>query len=132
VIDGLSVMGPEYTEIIKTAFRDRWIDWADNVGKSTGAFCGGPYGVHPYVLMTWGNEMRGTFTLAHELGHAGHAVLAERNQRLFNCDPSMFFVGRRRLSTSSFWQTTSCRPQTTFGCGAISSWASWLPTTTTS
>jgi len=92
VIDGLSVMGPEYTEIIRTAFRDRWIDWADNVGKSTGAFCGGPYGVHPYVLMTWGNEMRGTFTLAHELGHAGHAVLTERNQRLLNTEPSMFFV----------------------------------------
>lgn len=92
VIDGLSVMGPEYTDIIRTAFTNRWIDWADNVGKSTGAFCGGPYGVHPYVLTTWGNEMRGTFTLAHELGHAGHAVMTERNQRLLNSDPSMFFV----------------------------------------
>jgi oligoendopeptidase F len=92
VVDGLSVMGPEYTEIIRTAFRDRWIDWADNVGKSTGAFCGGPYGVHPYVLTTWGNEMRGAFTLAHELGHAGHGVMAERNQRPYNTDPSMFFV----------------------------------------
>ncbi len=92
VIDGLSVLGPEYAEIIRTAFRDRWIDWADNVGKSTGAFCGGPYGVHPYILTTWGNELRGAFTLAHELGHAGHGVMTERNQRLLNSDTSMFFV----------------------------------------
>ncbi len=93
VIDGLSVMGPEYSDIIRTAFGDRWIDWADNVGKSTGAFCGGPYGVHPYVLTTWGNELRGAFTLAHELGHAGHDVMSTRNQRLLNCQTvSMFFV----------------------------------------
>lgn len=92
VVDGLSVMGSEYTDIIRTAFANRWIDWADNVGKSTGAFCGGPYGVHPYVLTTWANEMRGAFTLAHELGHAGHAVMTERNQRLINAEPSMFFV----------------------------------------
>lgn len=93
VIDGLSVMGPEYSDIIRTAFKDRWIDWADNVGKSTGAFCGGPYGIHPYVLTTWGNELRGAFTLAHELGHAGHDVMSTRNQRLLNCETvSMFFV----------------------------------------
>ncbi len=92
IVDGLSVMGSEYTDIIRTAFKDRWIDWSDNVGKSTGAFCGGPYGVHPYVLTTWANDLLDAFTLAHELGHAGHAVMSERNQRFINADTSMFFV----------------------------------------
>lgn len=85
-------MGSEYAGIMRTAFKERWIDWADNVGKSTGAFCGGPYGVHPYVLITWADGLREVFTLAHELGHAVHSVYSQRNQRPYNCEPSMFFV----------------------------------------
>jgi oligoendopeptidase F len=90
--EGLSVMGPEYSKIIRTALSERWVDWADNVGKSTGAFCSSPYGAHPFILVTWGDNMRGAFVLAHELGHAGHFTLAQRNQRLVNTRPSTFFV----------------------------------------
>ena len=36
--------------------------------------------------------MRGTFTLAHELGHAGHFYLANKYQNLFNTKPSTYFV----------------------------------------
>ncbi|HLQ71862.1 MAG TPA: M3 family metallopeptidase, partial [Bacillota bacterium] len=71
ILEALSVMGPEYTEIMKKGIQNRWIDRADNVGKATGAFCSSPYGVHPYILVTWTNAMRGAFILAHELGHAG-------------------------------------------------------------
>lgn len=92
IISGLSVLGSEYTDIVRDAFKGRWIDWADNIGKSSGAFCSSAPGVHPYILTTWGGNLRGAFTLAHELGHAGHAVLSERNQRLLNAEPSMFFV----------------------------------------
>jgi len=92
LLGGLSVLGPEYLEIIETGLKNRWIDLAENVGKSTGAFCNSVYGVHPYVLITWTNSMRNTLTLAHELGHAGHGVLSQRYQRLVNCRPSMFFV----------------------------------------
>lgn len=92
ILEGLSVLGPEYTEIIATGLKNRWIDLADNVGKSTGAFCNSVYGVHPYILITWTNSMRNALTLSHELGHAGHGVLSQRNQRLSNCRTSMFFV----------------------------------------
>lgn len=92
IISGLSVLGDEYAQIMRDAFRQRWIDWADNTGKGSGAFTSSVPGVHPYVLITWGGNLRGAFTLAHELGHAGHAVLTERNQRLLNSEPSMFFV----------------------------------------
>ncbi|HYF96207.1 MAG TPA: oligoendopeptidase F [Symbiobacteriaceae bacterium] len=92
IIDGLSVMGPEYTKIMRTALHERWVDRADNVGKSTGAFCSSPYGAHSFILVTWSGSMRGAFVLAHELGHAGHFTLAQRHQRLVNTRCSMFFV----------------------------------------
>ncbi|MFB4167110.1 oligoendopeptidase F [Virgibacillus sp. JSM 102003] len=92
ILEALQVMGPEYSEIMKQGVNNRWVDFADNVGKSTGAFCTSPYGVHPYILITWTNTMRGAFILAHELGHAGHFYLAGNNQTLFNTRPSTYFV----------------------------------------
>lgn len=92
ILEGLSVLGPEYIEIIDIGLKNRWIDLADNIGKSTGAFCSTVPGVHPYILITWTDSMNDTLTLSHELGHAGHGVLTLRNQRLANADPSMFFV----------------------------------------
>ncbi|MGM8216001.1 oligoendopeptidase F [Bacillaceae bacterium W0354] len=92
IIEALSVMGPEYTDIMKKALSERWVDYADNVGKSTGAFCSSPYGSHPFILMTYTGHMRGGFILAHELGHAGHFYLANKNQRSFNTRPSTYFI----------------------------------------
>ncbi len=92
ILGALSVLGDEYTDIIRKGLTSRWVDLADNIGKSTGAFCSSPYGVHPYILITWTDNMRSTFVLAHELGHAGHFSLAQRNQRYVNTRPSMTFV----------------------------------------
>lgn len=92
IMDSLKVMGPEYSEIMERGFKERWVDLADNVGKSTGAFCSSPYGTHPYILITWQDNMRGCFTLTHEFGHAGHFYLANKNQRIMNVRPSMYFV----------------------------------------
>ena len=92
ILDALQVMGPEYSEIMKKGVNDRWVDYADNVGKATGAFCSSPYGAHPYILVTWTNAMRGAFMLAHELGHAGHFYLAGKNQDLVNTRPSTYFI----------------------------------------
>ncbi|MHB1628057.1 MAG: oligoendopeptidase F [Bacilli bacterium] len=90
--ESLSVLGDEYGDILKRAFSERWVDLADNIGKSSGAFCSDTYGVHPYILLTWTDNMRSAFTLAHELGHAGHGELAGRNQRMLNTWPSMYFI----------------------------------------
>jgi oligoendopeptidase F len=92
IVKGLSVLGSEYTEIISTGLKNRWIDRADNIGKQTGAFCSSVYGVHPYISMTWSNSLRNALTLAHELGHAGQGVLSQRYQRLANTRPTMFFI----------------------------------------
>lgn len=38
IIEALQIMGPEYSDMIQTALSERWVDLADNIGKSTGAF----------------------------------------------------------------------------------------------
>ena len=83
----LQILGDEYAAIMEKALTDRWVDRADNIGKSTGAFCSSPYGVHPYILVTWADDMRSAFTLAHELGHAGHFALAHKHQTYVNLAP---------------------------------------------
>lgn len=90
--EALSILGPEYGEIVSDAFKDRWVDYADNAGKRTGAFCLSIPGVHSYILISWADNMRGAFTLAHEVGHAGHLMLASKYQRLTNSRPSMYFI----------------------------------------
>lgn len=92
ILEALKVMGPEYSEIMQKGLTERWVDLADNIGKSTGAFCSSPYGSHPYILITWTDTMRGAFVLAHELGHAGHFYLANKNQRIMNTRPSTYFI----------------------------------------
>ncbi|MEI3597562.1 MULTISPECIES: oligoendopeptidase F [unclassified Oceanobacillus] len=92
ILDALSIMGPEYHEIMKKSIYDGWVDRADNIGKANGAFCSSPYGVHPYILITWTDTMRGAFVLAHEMGHAGHFYLAGKNQSFMNTRPSTYFV----------------------------------------
>ncbi|HHW98685.1 MAG TPA: oligoendopeptidase F [Firmicutes bacterium] len=92
ILKGLSVLGEEYAAIIEAGLKNRWIDLANNIGKSTGAFCTTVPDVHPYVLVTWTDNMRSALLLSHELGHAGHGVLAQRYQRLSNARASMFFI----------------------------------------
>lgn len=88
----LKVMGPEYNEIINKALDERWIDWAQNIGKSTGGFCTSPYGHNSYILMSWTGALSDVFTLVHELGHAGHFQLANKYLNLYSTRPSTYFV----------------------------------------
>lgn len=92
ILESLEVMGPAYVQAARQAIERRWVDRADNIGKSSGAFCASPHGVHPYILITWADTMRNVFTLAHELGHAGHFGLAMQHQRWVNLRPAMPFI----------------------------------------
>ncbi|MBC7088107.1 MAG: oligoendopeptidase F [Tissierellales bacterium] len=92
ILGALGVLGEDYTEMLNRAFDERWIDFVQNEGKSTGAFCSSPYGAHSYILISWTERMREVFVLAHELGHAGHFTLAHRNQSIFNSRPSLYFI----------------------------------------
>lgn len=92
VKEGLAVLGENYAQMLDRAFDERWIDFAQNIGKSNGAFCSSPYGYHPYVLISWTSRMKQVFVLAHELGHAGHFYLANTHQNIFDARPSMYFI----------------------------------------
>lgn len=92
ILEALKIMGPEYHSIIEEGLNNRWVDYGDNVGKSTGGFCSSPYGTHSYILMTWTGDIRNILTLAHEFGHAGHFMLAQKYQKLANYRPSLFFI----------------------------------------
>jgi len=92
VENGLSIMGSDYVEMIREAFADRWIDFAKNKGKCTGGFCASPYQRKSQILMSWNGKMSDVFTLAHELGHAGHFKLCGESQSVFDTDVSTYFV----------------------------------------
>lgn len=80
IIDALSVMGEEYITILKKAFDERWIDYAENEGKRSGAYSGGTYGTNPYILISWRGTIDNLFTLAHELGHSMHSYYTRNYQ----------------------------------------------------
>ncbi|MDD7764561.1 MAG: oligoendopeptidase F [Peptoniphilaceae bacterium] len=92
VIDGLSVLGEDYSKYLKNTFENRCIDYVDNEGKASGAFCATPYGVHPYILLTWSGNMSDILTVAHELGHGGHFSLCNKHQSILVKDCSTYFV----------------------------------------
>ena len=89
---GLAVMGEDYVKMIGAAFENRWIDFAQNEGKSTGGFCASIYGSHSYILLNWNNKMSDVFTLAHELGHAGNFKYCNAEQSILDIDVSTYFV----------------------------------------
>ena len=88
----LKIIGDDYLDMVNRSYEERWIDFAQNKGKSTGAFCSSPYGNHPYILISWSSRMNEVFVLAHELGHAGHFYNANREQNVFNARPSLYFI----------------------------------------
>lgn len=90
--EALSVLGEDYLNMIKRAYDERWIDFAQNKGKSTGAFCSSPYGSHSFILISWAEKMSEVFVLAHELGHAGHFTLCNESQNIFDTEVSTYFV----------------------------------------
>ncbi|MEK4025217.1 oligoendopeptidase F [Sporosarcina sp. FSL W7-1283] len=90
--DALAVMGEDYLDMVNRAFSERWIDFAQNEGKSTGAFCASPYRGGSFILISWTGSMEDVFVLAHELGHAGHFYHANQEQNLFNYEASLYFI----------------------------------------
>jgi oligoendopeptidase F len=81
VLASLAPLGDEYTETVRRAFVERWIDVYPSEGKRSGAYSnGGAYDVHPYILMNYTGKYDDVSTLAHELGHTMHSHLTNRSQ----------------------------------------------------
>ena len=79
---------PEMASIAKRFFDDRWIDAPVRPGKAPGAFSHPTTpSAHPYVLMNYQGKPRDVMTLAHELGHGVHQVLAAKQGALMAPTP---------------------------------------------
>jgi oligoendopeptidase F len=79
---------PELGEIGGRFFDRNWIDAALREGKSGGAFAHPVVpSVHPYILMNYHGRTRDVMTLAHELGHGVHQVLAGKQGHLMSGTP---------------------------------------------
>lgn len=80
ILEALKPMGEYYISLIKRAFSERWIDVYENEGKRGGAYSWGSYDSHPYILMSYKDDLNSLFTLIHELGHSIHSYLSRETQ----------------------------------------------------
>ena len=80
VCQAVKVMGEAYASILASSFEQRWTDVYENVGKRSGAYSTGCYDTHPFMLMSYKDNLKSEFTLAHELGHSMHTWYSCKNQ----------------------------------------------------
>ncbi len=82
ISDGLEPMGGEYVNVMrKGCLEERWVDWSPNAGKRQGAFSTRvPGDTHPFILMSYTDDVGSMSTLSHELGHSMHAYYSSRAQ----------------------------------------------------
>lgn len=92
VEQGLAVLGEDYQQMIRDAYDQRWFDFAQNQGKCTGGFCDSPYRKNSFILLSWCGRMSDVFTIAHELGHAGHFRLCGNAQSILDTQVSGYFI----------------------------------------
>jgi oligoendopeptidase F len=91
ICNGLAPMGPEYVARVRRGCtQDRWVDVKSNAGKQGGAFSSGAPGTHPFIMMTYTDEVFSMSTLAHELGHSMHSYLTWQNQPVLYSEYGMF------------------------------------------
>jgi oligoendopeptidase F len=88
VLEAYGAFSPKMAEIAERFFDHRWIDAPVRPGKAPGAFAHPTTpSAHPYVLLNYQGKPRDVMTLAHELGHGVHQVLAAPNGALMAPTP---------------------------------------------
>lgn len=80
VLDSFASFHPEMSDIAGLFFKNGWIDARVRQGKASGAFAHPSVpSLHPYILVNYQGKIRDVMTLAHELGHGVHQILAAKN-----------------------------------------------------
>lgn len=96
VVDALQPMGKDYINDIKFALNPEngWVDPYAHAGKRGGAYSGGCYGVHGFMLYNFdydkGLDYNDVSTICHEVGHSMHSRYSEEDQHLANKDYAIF------------------------------------------
>ncbi len=112
VLAALTPLGPAYVEPLRAGLASRWVDVHETLGKRSGGYSLGVYGVHPYILLNWNGTLREVFTLAHEVGHAMHSFFSSRAQPHPTAEYTIFVAEvastfNERLLTHYLLQQTS-------------------------
>ncbi|MFQ5753609.1 MAG: M3 family oligoendopeptidase, partial [bacterium] len=90
VLESFRHFSSEFGSIIEQAFAEKWIDAEIRPGKRGGAFCMSVIpSLHPYVLLNYVDNLNSVYTMAHELGHALHAVLSSQTQTVLSFQPPL-------------------------------------------
>jgi oligoendopeptidase F len=81
ITKGMRPLGDEYVETLRRgATTERWVDVYPNQHKTSGAYSTGWPGTHPFILMSYTDDIFSMSTLAHELGHSMHSYFSSRDQ----------------------------------------------------
>ena len=88
ILKSFKEFNPQVSEIAEKFFKNNWIDAEVREGKASGAFAHPSVpSLHPYVLVNFQGKVRDVMTLAHELGHGVHQVLASEQGLLLSDTP---------------------------------------------
>ena len=88
VLESFASFHPEIARLANLFFENNWIDADVRKGKASGAFAHPSIpSLHPYVLLNYQGKIRDVMTLAHELGHGVHQILAAKNGLLMSETP---------------------------------------------
>jgi oligoendopeptidase F len=88
VLDAYAAFSPHLADVGRQFFERPWIDATLRPGKAGGAFAHPTVpAVHPYLLLNYHGRTRDVMTLAHELGHGVHQLLAARQGYLMAATP---------------------------------------------
>ena len=91
ICEGMSPLGTEYVDVMrKGVMEQRWVDIYPNKGKRMGAFSTGVQGAHPFIMMSYSDNLLGLSTLAHELGHSMHSYYTWKTQPQAYASYSLF------------------------------------------
>jgi oligoendopeptidase F len=93
IASGLQPLGDDYVSAMRRGcLEQRWVDVYPNEGKREGAFSSGSYDTHPFIMMSYTDELSSMSTLAHELGHSMHSYLSRSTQPFVYSGYSLFLA----------------------------------------
>ena len=91
ICEGMAPLGEEYVAVLRRGcLQERWVDIYPNKGKRLGAFSYGGPGTHPFIMMSYNDDLFSASTLAHELGHSLHSYLSWQTQPLIYARYTLF------------------------------------------
>ena len=92
ITKSLAPLGKDYVSVLKQGLNSRWIDLYPTDNKYTGAYEWDAYDTHPYILMSYKNDLMSVITLGHELGHALNSYYTNKSQPYANANNPIFLA----------------------------------------